>query len=158
MKLGLWNATWATCVAWSSTGLSAQSPQMFVPLGPAPHNYALPAITLEPYALTETRTSVLNQPVGPPKTTVFVTRRMRDSEGRVRSELGHMEDGHFKSISISLMDPVGHFTATLFPGQKLAMVPTSPRPSRLRQRSKPRLTLMEKSTKKRESLPPGIQM
>jgi hypothetical protein len=42
-----------------------------------------------------------------------------------------MEDGNFKCISISLTDPVGHFRATLFSNQKLAIVTHFPAPKPL---------------------------
>ena len=122
MSLRFLNTACITCLVWSSMSMSAQSLTPFRIMGTAPHNYVLPAVTGKPYTLTETRTAVKKQANGPPETTVFVEHRMRDSEGRVRTELGRIENGHFKCISISLVDPVGHFTATLFSDQKLAMI------------------------------------
>jgi hypothetical protein len=131
VNLRLLNTVCMACLAWSCAGAAAQTPGALRKLGPPPHDYTLRAVTGEPYTLTETRTSVRKQDVGPPKTTVFVNHKMRDSEGRTRDELGRMEDGHFKCISISLVDPVGHFTATLFSNGKLALVTHFPAPGQL---------------------------
>jgi hypothetical protein len=130
MKLGLLNAASVFCLAWSCGIVPAQLPSPIIMGGP-PDHYVLPAITGKPYTLTETSTAVRTQANGPPVTTVFVTHMMRDSEGRVRRELGKMEDGNFKRVSLSLVDPVGHFTASLFDGQKLAIVTRFPAPSPL---------------------------
>jgi len=61
---------------------------------------------------------------------------MRDSEGRERTELGTIEDGNFKRVSLSIVDPVGHFTATLFADQKLAIVTHFPAPNPLTREEK----------------------
>jgi hypothetical protein len=123
MNLRFLSTACVTCLVWLSMNMSAQSPTPAIRgLITAPHNYVLPAVTGKPYKLTETRTTTKKRAAGPPETTVFVEHRMRDSEGRVRTEKGRIENGNFKCMLISLIDPVGHFTANLYPDQKQAVV------------------------------------
>ena len=123
MNLRFLSTACVACLVWSSMSMSAQSTTPAIRgLITAPHNYALPAVTGKPYTLTETHTTTKKQAIGPPETTVRVEHLMRDSEGRVRTEKGRMENGNFKCMLITLMDPVGHFTANLYPDRKQAVV------------------------------------
>jgi hypothetical protein len=123
VNLRFLSTTCVTCVAWSSMSMSAQSPTSIIrDQITVPHNYVLPAVTGKPYTLTETRIATKKQAIGPPETAVSVEHRMRDSEGRVRTEKGRMENGDFKCMLIHLVDPVGHFTANIYPDRKQAVV------------------------------------
>ena len=105
MNLRFLSTACVTCLVGLSMSMSAQSPTPAIRgLITAPHNYVLPAVTGKPYTLTETRTTTKKQAAGPPETTVFVEHRMRDSEGRVRTEKGRIENGNFKCMLISLID------------------------------------------------------
>jgi hypothetical protein len=112
------------CMLLPMAGIHAQAPPKvdISKLGMAPTNFALPAVKGEPYSLTETRTSIEKQPDGTTQTTVFVVHRMRDSEGRERTETMRLRNGVSGVPSVSLMDPVGHFTAVLIPSLKTALV------------------------------------
>jgi hypothetical protein len=112
------------CMLLPVAGIHAQTPPKFdiSKLGMAPHNFALHAVQGKPYSLTETRTSIEKQSNGTTQTTVFVVHRMRDSEGRERSETSMLRNGVTGVPVISLMDPVGHFTAVLISSIRTALV------------------------------------
>jgi hypothetical protein len=109
VNLRFLSTTCVTCLAWSSMSMSAQSPTSIIrDQITAPHNYVLPAVTGKPYTLTETRTATKKQAIRPPETAVSVEHRMRDSEGRVRTEKGRMENGDFKCMLIHLVGRAFH--------------------------------------------------
>lgn len=112
------------CTILPLAGVPAQAPPKpdISKLGMAPTNFALPAVKGKPYSLTETWTSTAKRTDGTTQTTVMVEHRMRDSEGRVRTERTELRNGVTIGPSISLMDPVGHFTADLSPRRKTASV------------------------------------
>lgn len=114
----------AACMILPVAGVHAQTPPKFdiSKLGMGPTNFALPAVKGKPYSLTETWTSTAKQPDGTTQTTVRVEHRMRDSDGRERTETTVLRNGVTSAPTIFLMDPVGHFTADLSPRRKFASV------------------------------------
>jgi len=74
------------------------------------------ALKGKPYSLVETTTRIRTLPDGKTVTNIVVVRRMRDSEGRVREEVGDT------GASYTLTDPVALLTAVVFPKSKVAMV------------------------------------
>jgi len=156
------------CIILPVAGVHAQAPPKIdiSKLGMAPTNFALPAVKGKPYSLTETWTSTRKQPDGTTRTTVLVERRMRDSEGRERTESTTLSNGMTFGPSISLMDPVGHFTANLSPRRKIASVihycaPKVLTPEEQAAADKEEAERMKKadalpSTPDREKLPPQV--
>ncbi len=88
----------------------------------------LRALKGQPYSLVETTTSFRTLQDGTTMTNVRVQHRMRDAEGRERTERGEMKDGVYKVTLISLSDPVACIIATLFPVTRKAMVTHMPQP------------------------------
>lgn len=74
----------------------------------------------QPYSLVETITTVQTLADGTTITNVTEQRRMRDSEGRERTESGVMKDGELKVRIIHLQDPVTRSMTTLMPFNKTA--------------------------------------
>jgi hypothetical protein len=60
----------------------------------------------QPYSLVEKTTRVRMLADGTTMTTHLEQHRMRDSEGRMRTEMGTIKDGQFTVQNVSLMDPV----------------------------------------------------
>jgi hypothetical protein len=83
-------------------------------------------ITGEPYSLTSKTTDTKKFTDGTWHTTVHEERRMRDSEGRERSEF---LDASGRPIVISITDPVARTIASLQPFFKSATVTHVPLPS-----------------------------
>jgi hypothetical protein len=75
-----------------------------------------------PYSLVETMTTVQTLADGTTITQVNEQRRMRDSEGRERTENGVMRDGALLVAIIHLQDPVARSFTTLLPLNKTAHV------------------------------------
>lgn len=156
------------CMISSVAGTHAQAPPKIniSKLGMAPTNFALPAVKGKPYSLTETWTSTAKQSDGTTRTTVLVEHRMRDSEGRVRTETTQLINGVTIGPSISLMDPVGHFTANLSPRRKIASVihycapkvlsPEEQAKTDKEEAEREKMADALPSTPDRESLPPQV--
>jgi hypothetical protein len=82
----------------------------------------------QPYSLVEKTTQVRTLSDGTVMTTNREQHRMRDSEGRTRTEMGTIKDGQFELQTVSLMDPVANTIATLIVHGKTAMVTHFPQP------------------------------
>jgi hypothetical protein len=82
----------------------------------------------QPYSLVEKTTQVRTLADGTTMTTHREQHRMRDSEGRTRTEFGTIKDGQFMVQNVSLMDPVAGTFATMFLSGKTAIVTHFPQP------------------------------
>ncbi len=74
----------------------------------------LRAVTGQPYSLVKMTNSVRTLGDGTKITNVREEHQMRDSDGRVRTEVGHIKDGQFTIDSITLSDPEARTYTTLF--------------------------------------------
>jgi hypothetical protein len=79
----------------------------------------LPAVKGQPYSLVSKTTTTRTAPDGTPITTLLEEHKMRDAEGRERTEIIPSKEG---MSSPFITDPVGHMTFTLFPASKTALV------------------------------------
>ena len=84
------------------------------------------AVKGQPYSLVEKTTLVRVLGDGTTITTVQETRRMRDSEGRERTESGTVVDGKLQISFVTLLDPVAMTSTTLFERSKTARVTRVP--------------------------------
>lgn len=87
--------------------------------------YKMPAVQGEPYSLTSKTTNAKKLTDGTWTTTVLVERRMRDSEGRERSEF---VDPSGRSIAARVTDPVAQTIVSLQTWDKTARVTHVPLP------------------------------
>jgi hypothetical protein len=76
----------------------------------------------QPYSLVEKTTQVRTLSDGTVMTSNREQHRMRDSEGRTRTEMGTIKDGQFELQNIMLMDPVAGMSVTMFVHGKTAIV------------------------------------
>lgn len=88
----------------------------------------LAGIKGQPYSLVEKTTQVRTLADGTTMTTHREQRRMRDSEGRTRTEMGAVKDGQFELQNVSLVDPVARISVTMFVIGKTAIVTHFPEP------------------------------
>ncbi|HEV2575768.1 MAG TPA: hypothetical protein VGU25_01040 [Acidobacteriaceae bacterium] len=82
----------------------------------------------QPYSLVEQTTQVRTLSDGTTMRTHREQHRMRDSEGRTRTEFGTVKDGQFVVQNVSVMDPVSGTIATMFLNGKTAIVTHYPQP------------------------------
>ena len=113
----------------------AQTPLQTVVVSPPPRpaimggvslgSFKMPAVKGQPYSLVSKTTIVKAAADGTPVTTVREERKMRDAEGRERTEIVLPNGG---VIVPHITDPVAQMTITLFPGSKTAYVTRIPLP------------------------------
>lgn len=109
----------------------------------------------QPFSLVEKTTQVRTLADGTVITTHREEHRMRDSEGRVRSESGSEKDGAFELQMVSIMDPVANTTVMMFVQSKTATVThlRAPQPPTPEQEAK-RAELRAKAEAYRKDHPP----
>jgi hypothetical protein len=88
-------------------------------------SFKMPAVKGQPYSLVSKTTIIKVAADGTPVTTVREERKMRDAEGRERTEIVLPNGG---VIVPHITDPVAQMTITLFPGSKTAYVTRIPLP------------------------------
>jgi hypothetical protein len=91
----------------------------------APGAVRLPAVKGQPYSLVSKTTTIRTALDGTPINTVLEERKMRDAEGRERTEIIQSKGD---SPTPHITDPVAHVTFTLFPSSKTALVTHIPVP------------------------------
>jgi hypothetical protein len=79
-------------------------------------------VKAEPYSLVERMTIVRTLADGTTITTAQHERQMRDSDGRVRTETGHLKDGELIVDGVSIRDPAAHTNTLLDLKQKTARI------------------------------------
>jgi hypothetical protein len=97
-------------------------------------------VTGQPYSLLETTTTVEALADGTTLTNSRQVRRVRDGEGRERTETGHMKDGALFVNEVVIRDPVALRVITLRTNEKMASIrnmklPKPPNPERDARRS-----------------------
>ncbi len=91
----------------------------------------VPAVKGQPFSLVETTTSVRVLGDGTTITNKHEERKMRDAEGRTRTEISREHDGASRLEMVILMDPVAHTSTTLMVQSKTANVRHFPEPKPL---------------------------
>ena len=131
-RLVISSAVLAVVWAVSSTQAQVSSafPPMALPTGaaPMPMPFKMKAVAGKPYSLTAKTTDSKRLADGTWTTTVLEARKMRDSEGRERSELINRSGG---PPVVSLTDPIAQTFVTLSWSDKTATVTHVPLPKPL---------------------------
>jgi hypothetical protein len=119
-----WRGAVVLASAMAAMGVSAMAQDLgtFIMSGPPPPIGTLRAVKGQPFSLVEKTTRVQTLSDGTVMTTHREQHRMRDSDGRTRTEMGTNKDGQFVVQNVSLMDPVTNTLATLFVSGKTAIV------------------------------------
>src|SRR5665213_3407790 len=107
--------------AWAQTPLQtvlvSPPPRPVIMGGVSLGSFKMTALKGQPYSLVSKTTTVKTVADGTPVTAVREERRMRDAEGRERTETIRPNGA---VISSHVTDPVAQMTITLFPGSKTA--------------------------------------
>jgi hypothetical protein len=90
--------------------------------------FAFGGVKGQPYSLVEQTTQIRTLSDGTTMTTHREQHRMRDSEGRTRTEMGTIKDGQFVVQNVMLMDPVARTMVTMLVRGKTALVTHFPEP------------------------------